>query len=583
MNFDSPIPIDTALYNYKLLVNTHFNPQGSEPVNLVADKEGRLAVSDREKGNKDDSRLRQAITDTIETIQLESIGDFKKSQAIKEELKACVTSEAALATLKKVAQWAQINTDDFFPFEIEEKKDVEDLSNPQAVELIKSAEAEWDIFLSSHDEKHLATTAQYLSQAASMGHYGPIPAFVTDSAYPKESLELYAMLCWNEEAACSKNRLNRNERNNPKYQENLALWHSGQIRRGASPLLHYLNHQSLANKEKFVVIIKEILEGERLLQIHQANLDDDKGERKPLNFQRYDLLVWSLLGSKAVDNETNHYFSRVNFDIIGPKGIEIVLKDFNKKNHDFENMPFSVADCFSGYGPNSLEKVIQREINLLSETPGSGRRCVLFSAGVHAVSMIIEKDAENKFYLFNTDTAPLILSKEIWGDLAKGLVASEVPNSEITIFFLKSPIRQYDKVSCPVISIRDVVQFSRKGDQISEYFKETKGKSLRLMLGPDDEDSLALWKLKNFSPEQTGYLCIGLNSCPPELMTVAQELSVIDAQDTVNQTTVQEKLRGKGQVVRQRTEKFDKEVNAKVLFLRRKYQQIILLEVFRTS
>jgi hypothetical protein len=315
------------------------------------------------------------------------------------------------------------------------------------------------------------------------------------------------------------------------------------------------------SKKDYVHAIQQIFQGERQLQIQRA-INGKPIDLAPPIFEK---LRDRLLETNAINNEHNKYFNPRRIDILGAKGIEIILNDINEKKHYFDEMPCSICE-----GLNKIQETVTKVITDLLVSPNAGKRGVLIIGETgHVLPLYIEKNQKGQLKIINTDSAPNNYGTIIYEHIVASLREMHIQPTEIEIIGEPaSPLyRQHDYTSCPIFAIRDLVQFARNHEAVQFFDNQEKTHQSLDLMGD--------------------YKYTSVKDYPPALMNTTQSLKSLEMYDLqmglasknedmeveYSSESVTEKLSQAGKIAY-----IDKKTrsNAKILFLLHKYQELIL-------
>ncbi|PJD96790.1 MAG: hypothetical protein CK425_05470 [Parachlamydia sp.] len=368
----------------------------------------------------------------------------------------------------------------------------------------------------------------HLAAAISLGAEGSHPEYIRNG--PKEVAELYAFLKFSET-----------------YPE--------------LDLTTFIDEKlTTQSKNDYIHAIQQIFQGERQLQM-QGVIHGKPIELFPVILEK---ITHHLLKTKAINNDHNKYFDPRRVDIIGAKGIEIILNDINEKKHYFDEMPCSICE-----GLNKIQETVTKVITDLRVSPNAGKRgVVIIGETGHALPLYIEKNQNGRLKIINTDTAQIIYGTKIYEPIVASLREMHIQPTEIEIIGDSDASRQHDETSCPIFAIRDLVQFARTHETVQFFDEQEK-------------------TLESF--EWMGeYKYTIVKDYPPALMNTTQSLNSLERYDLqmglasknedleveYSRESVTEKLSQAGKIAyigKNRS-------NAKILFLIHKYQELILIK-----
>ncbi|MCA6601934.1 MAG: hypothetical protein IM537_17435, partial [Pseudanabaena sp. M57BS1SP1A06MG] len=259
------------------------------------------------------------------------------------------------------------------------------------------------------------------------------------------------------------------------------------------------------SKKDYIHAIQQILQGERQLQMQRAI----NGKRIDLAPPIFEKLRDHLLKTNAINNDHNKYFNPRRVDILGAKGIEIILNDINEKKHYFDEMPCSICE-----GLNNIQETVTKVIKDLMVSPNAGKRgVVIIGETGHVLPLYIEKNQKGQLKIINTDSAPTNYGTIIYEHIVASLREMHIQPTEIEIIGEPDASfqRQHDYTSCPIFTIRDLVQFARTHETVQFFDNQEKTHVSLDWMGD--------------------YMYTSVKNYPPALMNTMQSLNSLERYD----------------------------------------------------
>lgn len=374
------------------------------------------------------------------------------------------------------------------------------------------------------NDEFIKEAARHFALAANLGAYGPLPDYVLASKDVENACELYGF--------CMQTV-------------------TGELKEGRYVSLESYIDMKLSESITFADVIQDMLQNERNLIIQ------DIKEGYVMNPQTFQTLIKKLLSTKAIDNKTHKYFHPLNHEIISSGGLRIIIEEINKNKHYFENMPCVVCENLT-----EAQEMMTEALMDLSQMPEGGKRgFLMLNQGGHVVPIYIQKTKMGQFTILDTDTAFAMFGNILFVAIVHSLKKAQILPDQVSIVLLfdENIARQHDSISCPIFSLRDLVQLA-KNDSVMD-FVHSQNKI------PFKQSFMEDYKFYQFE------------STPPQMLNTTQSLSTLNdydiemAEKTDGHISIVEKLQESGKIAETDDESV---INAKVYLLHVKYRDLIL-------